>query len=148
VKGPSRLVCLLAWILAAVVQAIFVASLPEKMTISGVDITHANHVVLVHQAFFIGCGLVLAVAAYAAKRWGLLFVVASSVLYLAHWFPFQSVHKYGLIAAYKTMVLVGSSPGLRLSSITRDVILPIAFLAAIALVALEMRGPTPSTAQT
>jgi hypothetical protein len=147
-KASAKLICLLAWVLAAVVQSIFVASVPDKIVISGVDISHANHMVLVHQALFIGFGFALAAAAYFAKRWTFVFVVASSALYLVHWFPFQSIKKYGLVAVSKGMMVVGSNPGLRLTFVTRDIILPIAFVVAIAFVALAIHRQTPSAVQT
>jgi hypothetical protein len=131
VHGPASL--------AVVAQLIFVVNVPDKIEISGIDLSHANSMVLVRQAIFIGCGLMLAIAAYFTKRWSSLLVVGSSMLYLVHWFPFQSAYKYGLITVYKTMFLIGSNPGLRLSFFTRDVILPIAFITSIVFVVLEMR---------
>ena len=135
----GRLVCLLAWSLAAVAQIVFVASVPDKIVITGLDVSHANHVALMHQALFIGTGLILAVMSYLWKKWATLFVIISSALYLAHWFPYHSVRQFGLLATYRAMFVIGSNEGLRLSFVIRDIVLPVAFIASIVFVLLEMR---------
>jgi len=136
---PSRLLCLIAWAVAAAVQLIVVLRTPGTIIVSGVDISHENNMVLAHQAIFIGCGLALSVAAFVRRGWAAFLVVTSAAMYLIHWFPFQPVYKYGLTAVAKSMFILGSNPILQLSSVTRDVILPIAFIVVIVLTVLEMR---------
>lgn len=135
----GRVICVSAWILAAVAQIAIIASAPDKIVVSGVDLSQANALVLQHQLIFIGVGLVLAVASYWARSWSPLFVIASSALYLIHWIPFKSLYDYGMVATLNTKWVIGSIPGLRWSSALRDVALPIAFTASIAFEVLEIR---------
>jgi hypothetical protein len=139
VKITGRLVCLFAWILAAVMQIIVVASAPNRAVAFGVDISKANTIVFRYQTLFIAVGLALALASCVFKRWSSLLVIAASALYLVHWFPLRSVLTYGFAAPLKAMYLIGDNAGLRLSFFTRDVALPIAFVVAIVLVVLEVR---------
>jgi len=145
-KSLARHVCVFAWVLAAVVQLILVTRAPDTLVISGADIAHENTMVLIHQLIFISFGLLVALAAYFSKKWGAYLVVISAALYLTRWFPLQSIYKYGLSAVAKSMFLIGSNPGVRLSYITGNIVLPILFIASIAFVVLGARRP-PSTAQ-
>jgi len=140
-KSLSRHVCLFSWALAAVVQLILVTRAPDTLVISGVETAHENALVLQHQLIFIGIGLLLAIVAYFAKRWGSYLVVVSAAIYLVHWFPFQAVYKYGLSAVAKSMFLIGSNPAVRLSYITGSFVLPILFIASIVLVVFGPRRP-------
>jgi hypothetical protein len=130
-------VCLLAWVLAAAAQLAFVVSVPERIVISGIDVTEANSLVLGHQAIFIAIGLLIAIAGHFVKRWSPFLVVAAAAFYLLHWFPFRAVSTYGVLPVAKAMFLVGSSTGLQLLSITRDLVLPLAFVLSIVLVFVE-----------
>lgn len=137
--SAGRILCLVAWILAAIVQLIVVSGMPDRLVISGIDLSDANRTALLHGAFFIGCGLMLASGAFIPRRWTWLLALLSAVLYLVHWFPFQSVKTYGLVTVFKGMFLIGWNPGLRLSFVTRDIVLPIAFVTSIALLLFGRR---------
>jgi hypothetical protein len=145
-KLSARLICVLAWVFAGVVQLVFVLQVPDKIVIAGTDLSQANAMVRMHQAVFIGIGLLVAALGYVVKKWSSWLVIVSSALYLVHWFPLQSVQKYGLIAVSKNMWMVGSTPGLTLTSVARDAVLPIMFCASIVLALLEMRRPRVSAA--
>jgi hypothetical protein len=134
----GRLLFLLAWLLAAVVQLVVITRAPDTLVISGVDIARENAAVLQHQLIVVGFGIALAVGAFMSRKWGLHLVIATSVIYIVHWFPFQSVYKAGPIAVAKAMLLLGSNPGLRLPFVTRDVVLPIVFCASIVFAVLEL----------
>jgi len=144
-KTSVAVVCLAAWLLAAIALLVFILGLPAKTVVSGIDVSHAANMLLVQQAIFIAVGLASAIWAWANRKWRLLLVVASSLLYLLHWFPWRAVSKVGLIATAKSMYLLGSTPGLQFISLIRDVVLPIAFAAAFILAILETRRhPTRS----
>lgn len=147
-KSLARPVSAFAWGLAAIVQLVLVAQRPEKVVVFGTDVSHDNTMVLVHGLVFIACGLLLAIASYIWKRWSSLLVGASSVLYLVSWFPFRSAYQHGLIATFNARFVVGMNPGYRLPFITRDIVLPIAFVLAFVLVMLEMRRRSPSPVRT
>ncbi len=147
-KTQARLLCTLAWILAAVVQLMLVAQRPQKVVVMGTDLSHENTMVLVHGLGFIACGLLLTVAGYIWKMWSSLLVVASSALYLVHWFPFRSAYQYGIVATFKARALLGMNPGYQLSFFTRDVVLPIAFVVALVFVTLGIRRQSKSPVQT
>ncbi len=140
-KSLARHVCLFAWVLAVGMQLILVTHAPDTLVISGVDMAHENAMVLIHQLIFIGFGLLVAIVAYFAKRWGSYLVVVSAAFYLARWFPFQSVYKYGLSAVAKSMFHLGSNPGVRLSYIMGNIVLPILFVASIVFVVIDSRRP-------
>jgi hypothetical protein len=118
---------------------VLLAESPAKVVVLGTDLSHENAMVLIHGLGFISCGILLTAAGYVWKRWSALLLVASSALYLVHWFPFRSAYKYGLVATFKTRALLGMNPGYRLSFITRDIVLPIAFIAVIVILALGTR---------
>ena len=106
--SATRLIFLLAWILAAVVQIVEFAYSPKTIVIAGVDESHAIAVGLLHQWVFIGLGIVVAVVAYRAGRRGPIIVIFASIVYLLQWFPFRSVYKAGLVAVAKSMFLIVS----------------------------------------
>ena len=134
-----RTLFLLAWLLAAVVQLIFIAHAPKTLVLSGVDYAHANNIMLLRQFILICFGIGLGVVAHFAGKWGPLIIVVSSALYLIQWFPFRSVYMVGPIAVAKSMFLLGSNQSYVLTSITGDIVLPIIFLSCIVFAALEMR---------
>ena len=69
VQPSAALICLAAWLLAALTQHVFVLTLPPGKAIAlGVDISHAAHLVLLTQAFYVTCGLALAVAACVLRQ--------------------------------------------------------------------------------
>src|SRR5215831_5292465 len=120
-KHSARLYCLIAWVLATIVEIVFISSLPSKIIISGIDLSEASTSVTAHQVLLILLGLLIAVFAYVWKKRSSFFVIISSALYLLHWFPYGSIQKYGLVVTFNTMWSIGSNPGLRLTAITRDV---------------------------
>ena len=139
-KATSTLICLAAWTLAAVAQLIFFLNLPGgRVSAFGVDLSHARDMSLMGQGIYIACGLVSAIAASLIKKWRFSLVIVSSLFYLLHWFPWRVVGQYGLPAVAKSMYVIGSTPGLRFTSIIRDMVLPIAFAVAIAFAASEKR---------
>jgi hypothetical protein len=124
-------ICLTAWALAAAAQIGFVASLSGRVASQAADL-------LVQQFVFIAIGLILAVTAYAYKRWRAALVTGASALYLLHWFPWKSVSKVGPVATGESMLALASTPSLRLMFLLRDVILPVAFIIAIAFAVVQM----------
>ncbi len=139
VKSYAAFICVAAWSIAAVTLLVLTLCLPDKVVAFGVDISHSSHILLAKQAVYIACGLGLAVAACLLDRWRPLLVIVASLFYLSNWFPWKLVGKYGLTATAKIMYMTGSTPELRITSSIRDVVLPIAFIAAIALMTLNSR---------
>lgn len=140
-KLTGRLVCILAWLLMAIVQTIVVAGAPDRIVAFGNDITQATTAAIHSGAIFIAFGLTLALSSYVFKRWSPIVVIAASALYLLHWFPLYLVFKHGLIDPFRLKYLIGWNPGLRLSFLTRDVVLPVAFVIALVLAVLEVKRP-------
>src|ERR1700733_15374212 len=104
VQPSAPLICLAAWLLAALTQLVFVLTLPsDKALAFGVDIAHATHLVLLNQALYVTCGLALAVGACVIRQWRFSLVIVSSLFYLFHWFPWRMVGSYGVIATAKSM---------------------------------------------
>jgi hypothetical protein len=137
----GRIICLLGWILAAIVQTNDMLRMPDHVVISGVDLSSANRAVLLRGMFLIAFGLILAFTAFLPRKWTWICALLSAVLYLAHWFPFGSVWTYGLLTVFKGMFLVGWTPALRLSFLVRDIVLPIAFTISAALVVYGQYRP-------
>ena len=104
------LICAGAWILAAVADLVFILSLPAgRIVLSGVDLSHAAHMLHLRNALFIGCGLALALAALL-RRWQASLVIVASLLYLLHWFPWHQVEHFGPLATARSMYLIASIP--------------------------------------
>jgi hypothetical protein len=144
VKATAAVACVTAWIIVAVTQLVITLGLPDKVVAFGLDLTHSNHMSLVRQAAYIACGLALAIASWANKKWQFPLVIVSSLFYLLHWFPWRLVGSYGFTATAKLMYQVGSIPELRFTSSIRDIALPIVFAAVIVLATLERRRhPAP-----
>lgn len=131
-KSISTRLCVAAWVLAATLQLIFMLGLPDQIVVDGQDLTHANLIVQTRGLIFVGTGLVLSLIALTTWPWGLAITAASASLYLVRWLPFGLIQDVGLLGAVKRMWIVGSIPGLRLTAIVRDVLLPLAFIAVIA----------------
>jgi hypothetical protein len=144
VKASAAVICVAAWIVAAVTQLVFTLGLPTKVVAFDVDISHTSDMLLVKQAVYIACGLALAIAASAIRQWRFPLLIISSLFYLLHWFPWRLVGRYGFTATAKSMYVLGSTPGLRFTSSIRDVALPIAFCAVIAVATLERRRRSAS----
>jgi hypothetical protein len=142
VKISATVICVAAWIVAAVTQLVVSLGLPDKVVAFGVDISHASHMLLVKQAVYVACGLALAIAACVIRKWRFPLVIVSALFYLLHWFPWRAVSTFGLSATANSMHVLGTTPGLRFTSLVRDVILPIAFAAVIALAIRETRKPS------
>src|SRR5689334_11851604 len=103
----GKVICLLGWVFAAVLQISDVLRTPDHVVVSGVDLSSANHAVLLRGMLLIAVGLILAIAAFVPRKWAWICALGSAVLYLAHWFPFKSVQTYGLLTVFKGMFLVG-----------------------------------------
>lgn len=138
-KAPATTICLAAWIVAAITQFVFTFGLPDKVVAFGIDISQAAHALHARQAAYIACGLALAIAAFAIRKWRFPLVTVASLFYLLHWFPWRQIGKYGFTATAKSMYVLGSIPGLRFVASIRDVVLPIAFALVIILATLERR---------
>jgi hypothetical protein len=133
VNALGRWLCLLAWLTAVVVQTVFVTINGTKVVIGGIDFTAQNTAILRHGAIFLAIGFLITVASFFWRRWASVLVIASSTLYILHWFPLHSVLSYGPAATFRGMWLVGSIPGLRMTAVTRDIVLPAAFIVTIVL---------------
>ena len=135
------LICAGAWVLAAVAELVFIVRLPAgRIVLSGVDLSHAAHMLHLRDALFIGCGLALALAAWLLRRWQASLVMVASLFYLSHWFPWHQVEHFGPLATARSMYLIGSTPGLRFISLIRDVVLPICFATAIVMAIFGTRA--------
>jgi hypothetical protein len=148
VKVSAAVICTAAWTLAAITQLVFVLGLPTgKVVAFGVDISQETHMSLVEQAVYIAVGLALALAACVSRRWRFPLLIGSSLFYLAHWFPWRLLGRYGIVATVKSMYLIGSITGLRFTSFVRDVVLPLAFAAVIIMSISEWRRPVLASAK-
>ena len=145
-RYAGRVVCLIAWILAICVQLV-VTSDSTPLIVDGVDYTWAQAEIRLHGALLLGIGVAIALLAFIRKPWYWIPAILSPALYLLHWFPFESVSKYGFAAVFEGMAVVGSNPGLRLAFVTRDIILPIAFVLSIVLTLLARRRSLGTTQQ-
>lgn len=143
-KASAAVLCVAAWIVVAVTQLVISFGLPDKVIAFGVDISHSSDMLLVKQALYIACGLALAVAAFVRKQWRFPLVIVSSLFYLLHWFPWRLIGSYGLTATVESIYVIGSIPGLRITSSIRDVALPITFAAVIAMATVERRRHSAS----
>jgi len=71
-----------------VAELVFILRLPAgRIVLSGVDLSHAAHMLHLRDALFIGCGLALALTAWLLRRWQASRVMVASLFYLLHWFP-------------------------------------------------------------
>jgi hypothetical protein len=120
----------------------FVTTAEQRVIIGGADLSAQSSAVLRHGAILLAIGLLISVGSFFWKRRASVLVIASSALYLLHLFPFYLIFKYGPAATFRAMWLTGSIPGLRMTALTRDAVLPAAFITAIVLVAREQLFPT------
>lgn len=143
-RSVARSLCLTGWIVAVAVALFYVYSAPQKLVVSGVDLSQVNSMAKLYQLLFTALGLLIVILSYVLRRWGAPLILVASALYLVRWFPYQQIAKYGLIAVAKSMWTVGSIPGLRLTFAVRDIILPILFLLSIVFVLVRDRSVRPS----
>jgi hypothetical protein len=139
VKSPARVLCLLAWALAFVVQVTVVYRATDSFFVFGVEMAHANKMVGIHALIFVSFGLALAIAAFFAKRWGPYLAAFSAVLYWVRWFPLKSVLKVGPVVVAKGMFLIASNPNAGWSVAISNFVLPPVFIVVIVLAAFEVR---------
>src|ERR1700741_5368452 len=130
--------CFAGWILAGVAQLLVMVNLPDKVAAFGVDVTRASHALLVKQLLFVAFGLATASWALASARFRSPLVLLSSLLYLIHWFPWRLAANVGLLASVNAIYQSAFAP-LRIVSFIRDLVLPLLFVAVIALAAMQAR---------
>jgi len=135
-RAPAYL-CLGAWALALLAQLAVMLTLPDKVDAFGVDVTRASHALLIQQLVFVTSGLALAFCALLSVRFRLPLLLCASLLYLLHWFPWSLVASLGLTATARAIVQFATIPGLRVVSVIRDAVLPLAFVAVIGLSSWE-----------
>jgi len=132
---------LVAWCVVALGQVAIFVQVPAHVVVFGVDVTRETKLNELHQTLWIAMGIALVLWSLWVSRWGTLLVVLSSAIYLVNWLPLHSIVTNGLGATARMTWIVGSTPGIRLTYLLWNVLLPIAFAVAVVLSLWEMKRP-------
>jgi hypothetical protein len=139
VRRYAAYLCLAAWGLAAVAQLVVMVRLPSNVVAFGVDVTHASHALLIRQLLVVALGVATSAGACASPRLRLPLLILASLVYLVNWFPWRLMAAVGPVGTFNAIYLFASTPGMQLMSLTRDVVLPVAFATAIVLGSIQKR---------
>jgi hypothetical protein len=135
--GPK--LCALAWTVAVATQIVFMLRTPDHAVLFGTDWSDVIQATQRRGLLFVGLGLLTAAVGLITGRFGFLVSIGSAFIYLTHWFPMTLIARNGFGGALVIMRLADSIPGLRMTGVIRDLILPVAFVVSIALCVLEWR---------
>jgi len=104
---------------------------PSQVVLFGRDFSHEGALVLEHQAVLVVVGLALAAVGFVRGRWAPAFTFVAAALYLVRWLPVAAIQKYGVATVVDTKIRLGANSALWWSSVVRDIVLPLAFLATV-----------------
>jgi hypothetical protein len=124
--------CVGAWTGLLILTIYYSIRLPGHLTVQGVNVT--QDLVRRQEIMYvwIAVGLAVALIGVRLQRWGSLTAVCSSLLYLVGWYLSGPMSSVGPIDGYRLMWQTATRFGLYVPFVVRHVLVPGAFVVALA----------------